>query len=62
MKQFSYTNPKTKLQLANAIEELAEALKYNPWGFYRMMTISYQHFTKEELKTMYENLKTEYAS
>ena len=60
MKQFSYTKPKTKWQLAVSIEEYAEKLKYNPWGAMRMMTISYNYYTKEELKIMYENLKNEY--
>ncbi len=51
--------PKTKWQLAVAIEELAETLKYNAWGSKRMRTINYDYFTKEELRKEYEQLKLE---
>ena len=51
--------PKTKWQLAVAIEELAGILKYQAWGSKRMRTTNYDYFTKEELKAEYEQLKLE---
>lgn len=51
--------PKTKWQLAVAIEEQARAIGYSPWGHKCNRTVNYNYFTKEELKREYEELKAE---
>lgn len=49
----------TKFQIAVQIEKVARELGRHPWSASRNMTISYDHFTKDELEQKLSDLENE---